>query len=459
MLKTLWFIIRLAALALAILWLLAQPGEAVFTWKDYTVETAPGIAVIAAIIGMTIIVWIVQFISFLINLPNAIRRRNLIVHHEKGNLALERAFSALTAGDSDLAEKETHRARKLLGKEHGLTLLAEAMVARQQGNTELAQHCYSQLLAGKNTAFLGLRGLLQLKKAEGDLNEALRYAREAETLYPRQGWIAKALFELEVQAANWTQGLSLIKKLVKLKVKTKDEASSDRAVIYTAQAISSFDDDQMSLLRKALKEDKRLIPAAKLMIKGYIAKGKRSQAVRLFEKTWSSAPHPDLLPLWEALTPDSALANQTKQMLWYEKLVDLNTESTDALCAAAKKAMELKLYSQGRNFLRTAERIQPSAKIYRLFADLEEQELGNMDAANAWLEKAMSAPEFKKWVCTETGLVYNDWSPLAPPHNSFNTMVWDYPANHQKKSGSTSEQLSVSEMMLIPGDVEANPIK
>ena len=153
MLKTLWFIIRLAALALAILWLLAQPGEAVFTWKDYTVETAPGIAVIAAIIGMTIIVWIVQFISFLINLPNAIRRRNLIVHHEKGNLALERAFSALTAGDSDLAEKETHRARKLLGKEHGLTLLAEAMVARQQGNMELAQHCYSQLLAGKNTAF------------------------------------------------------------------------------------------------------------------------------------------------------------------------------------------------------------------------------------------------------------------------------------------------------------------
>ena len=82
-----------------------------------------------------------------------------------------------------------------------------------------------------------------------------------------------------------------------------------------------------------------------------------------------------------------------------------------------------------------------------------------MDAANAWLEKAMSAPEFKKWVCTETGLVYNEWSPLTPPHNSFNTMVWDYPANHQKKSGSTSEQLSVSEMMLIPGDVEANPIK
>jgi len=48
-------------------------------------------------------------------------------------------------------------------------------------------------------------------------------------------------------------------------------------------------------------------------------------------------------------------------------------------------------------------------------------------AVRRWLERAMDAPENKVWTCAQSGLIYDRWSAFAAPHNSFNTILWDYP--------------------------------
>lgn len=439
MLKTLWFLIKLIAAMALCLWLINQPGAVAFSWQGYAIETSIGVSSVIILIFLFFFAALIRFWDMVFQLPQQWQHRKDKVTFEDGNRSLSKAFTALSAGDLKTAEKQLKRARNALGDAHGLTLLCEALLTRMQGDTKTAQDKYAKLLSSKDTAFLGLRGLLQLKRQEGDLDQAIRFAREAESLYPKHGWIAKALYEMELQAANWQHALQILEKLERKSTIDKDTAGKDRAAILTAMVMENETGgkDPIDLAKRAIKEAPDFVPAAQRLIILSLESGQNSLALKTFEKIWKTNPHPSLLSLWAKLMPRNKNTQPEKSLSWFEKLIALNGQSAESYIAAAEKAIDLRLYSQARQYLREADKREPSARLYKLFAKLEEAELDNDDAAKGWLQRASEMGQGKAWVCNETGLVYDDWMPLAPPHNSFNTIQWQDPKGVNRYAPST----------------------
>ncbi|MFP4314416.1 MAG: hypothetical protein ACLFR0_08835, partial [Alphaproteobacteria bacterium] len=159
----------------------------------------------------------------------------------------------------------------------------------------------------------------------------------------------------------------------------------------------------------------------------YVQTGQRRKAVSLIEKAWQVNTHPDLIPLWASAAPKSKKKSEAANLQWFERLLALNTGSAEGQLAVAKAAMEAGLWGEARNYLKMAENIRTSKKLYRYYALLEEKTGSNPEKVQEWLQRAADAPPERTWICQETGRMYDNWHVYAPPHDSFNTIRWDFP--------------------------------
>ncbi len=75
------------------------------------------------------------------------------------------------------------RAEKFLEKPE-LTTLLVAQAAEAAGDTQRATEAYKTLVTNEATRFVGVRGLLHQKLAEGDRETALKLAEKAFALKP-----------------------------------------------------------------------------------------------------------------------------------------------------------------------------------------------------------------------------------------------------------------------------------
>src|SRR5690606_25401604 len=122
----------------------------------------------------------------------------------------------------------------------------------------------------------------------------------------------------------------------------------------------------------------------------------------------------ELVPVWELLQPRNKKDISLERLKWYERLLALKPESVEGRMAAARVAMEEGLWGQARNYLGLAEEQgEEDARLYRLWAELEDRSTQNESAAQRWLERAEESPPPRCWVCRETGRIYPVWSPVA----------------------------------------------
>jgi HemY protein len=160
----------------------------------------------------------------------------------------------------------------------------------------------------------------------------------------------------------------------------------------------------------------------------YAAKGRRGKVISLVERAWKVNPHPDLADLWDKVAPPNKSSDLGRRLHWMEKLVEINPQNPDAHIATAEVAMDDGLWGEARVHLIKAEELRPTAQVFRLRAKLEEETTHNANSINHWLQKASDAPPDSVWYCTQTGHIYDQWSPTPLPHRSFNTMEWGLPA-------------------------------
>lgn len=432
MLKALWFLVKLGVVIAAILWISERPGQVEMSWLSYDVKMEIG--VFFAILAFLLVVLLLLHRGLL-----ALKRapKALALYHErssqdKAQRAITQGLSAIAAGDTKKARQCAKRARALQGKEYGLVDLLESMTARMEGDNVQAQMGFERLLERKDTAFLGVRGLLQVAMDEGRIHNAVAMAENAHKMHPKQRWIVKTLYQLYIQQNDWNNAEKALRKAKKMGVVSASQALSDRiamGLVGAQEALNAGDMDMAySMTLKAYKKDKTSLPAALMLLPHYLRLKKRKAAIRLVEKVWKHTPHPDLLLAWQAMEPQSKKKkNPAKTMAWYERLLALKPDSDEGQMAVAEIAIRENMYGEARAYLKMAESLRVSKKLYRLYADLEQKQTGDEAAVKLWLEKAADAPSHKVWTCTQSGLVYERWSAFATPHNSFNTIIWDYP--------------------------------
>lgn len=431
MIKALWFFIKAAVVAGVILWVAERPGTVRIEWMDYVFTLQMGLFLAALVVVVLLSIFIYRVIKTFVDFPASLRHYNRVKGREKGYRALTLGLTAVAAGDTQAAMREAKKAKTLLPEGDGLPLLLDAQAARLDGREEDAQARFVELLENKDAAFLGVRGLLQSSMDRGDHDEALNLAQKALILYPKQPWILRIVYDLALRLRRWHEAEDVLKRCVRVGAVSKERAKSDRCAMALALAIEAEDEGLHDVAERQYAKAKRLdasFAPVSILHAGYLMRrGQAKKARHLIERAWKKTPHAALVDLWLALMPEDKDADALSRLKWIERLVSINADNAALQISAGEAAMASGLWGEARSHFAKAEDIQPSVRLYKALARLEEMSSGNKEGAQQWLEKAAEAPADKAWICRESGRVYDHWDPIAEPHGSFNTIEWSVP--------------------------------
>jgi HemY protein len=152
--------------------------------------------------------------------------------------------------------------------------------------------------------------------------------------------------------------------------------------------------------------------------------GKNRKAAAAIEKSWGYSPHPDLLePYLEACDAPNASA----RLVAVQRLAKINPHHSDSNLAIASMALDAKIWGEARKFLEATLKQKPSAKVYRLMADLAELSDGNSEESRGWLRQATEANPDPAWVCNPCGHVHMEWAETCGKCGNFSGLVWEMP--------------------------------
>ena len=433
MFKALWVLTKIILLTAVAVWVADIPGEVQLSWNiyDITIQLGPFLVILLAALVMSMLIF--RGVQALFSIPSLMRAQADRGRLKKGMRALTLGLTAVAAGDKKIAYYQAYRAEKLLPRDYALPLLLKAQAALMKGRKEEADDAFTALLDHKDAAFLGVRGLIQSAVDDENYEFALEVGRQALSLYPRQAWILKSVYDLELRARDWQQARRTLDRVSGSDLMPKDAARDERVAIHIAWAQDERKEGRGALSLARLKEAHKLnpqhLPAALYLARAYVAEGKRKNAASVVEKIWRKNPHQDLVPLWMEAMPQTKKNPDAAKIEWLKKLNRMNAANNYGHLALARAYMQSEFWGEARQEAELAQEHGENAALYALLVDLEEKTSGDVMRIDDLKSKAIGAPQAACWICRDTGRVYQDWQPIAEPHGSFNSIVWDYPQN------------------------------
>jgi HemY protein len=427
MIRALIYFAQLAILVVAAVWLADRPGAVHIDFLEYRIESSAAALIVAAIAAAVLFALIYRFWRAIRGAPGDFAVWRSERKRRKGYRALTQGMVAVAAGDAGEARRQAVKADVLLG-DPPLTMLLSAQAAQLEGDDAAATRYFTAMLDNPETAFLGVRGLLNQANKAGDRALALAYAQRAHALRPDTPWVLAALFELQTGAGQWNDALATLKRMARQSQMTDAVARRQRAAILLAQALAAevegAGDGALDLAKGALDLAPDLIPAASLAARLYVKLGKTRRATRTIERIWPLAPHPELAAAYGAIWADEPALDRFKA---FQRLAQLKPDRAESHIALAEAALEAQLWGAARNHLDQARASAPSARVFRLLARLEEAEPGAIAAARRWLEEAASAPPSPGWTCGACGAAASTWTALCGHCGAFDRLAWQVP--------------------------------
>lgn len=448
MLRALLFVAKVALLAGAVIWFAQRPGVVEVRWMGYLVEASVGFA--AALLAGLLLVWTVFYRLWrgFVAVPAVLRRYRLARAREKGYRAVTSGLVAVAAGDGAAAEKYARRATHMI-PDAPLSRLLIAQAALLQGNAPRARTEFQALLEDDETAFLGLRGLLNDALLGRNDQDALAYIRRAEKLQPKRLWVVRTLFDLETKNREWTKALSTLRRAEKIGIFSSAAALRHRQALLCALGAESLQKGDLAealrTFRHAADADLSFAPAVVFLARAAHAAHKRHLGTKYLLKGWAAAPHPDIAEHWKKFKAPPKKARSIYDegrdfYLWMKQLYDLNPSHRESHRMIGEAALEAGMWREARHHLL-------QAADYRALAKLERAETGNEAKAREWLEIAAENPPDPKWICAECGYVTLDWEALCRHCGSFDAFQWMTPSldvreTPRKAMGSAADLLS-----------------
>ena len=410
-------------------WLADQPGRVEIEMLGYAVYTEQVGLLIGAMVLLTAVV------AVLYRVWRSLRRapRRIVEHRgaskrQRGYQALTQGMVAVAAGDSREAKRFAKRADALLS-DPPLTMLLSAQAAQLDGDEDAARRYFETMLDDSEMAFLGVRGLLMLALRNGDKQEALRLAGRAQSLRPNTPWVLKYLLELQVNAGQWGAADRTLQQAVKQGAVDAMTGRRQRAVLGVAlshEAAAAGDNATAAKqARQAHDMDPALVPATVANIKCLLADGKTRRAIKAVEAAWTSAPHPELAAMYVTLGGDDELP--LERVKRFQRLHGLRADHPESHLALAEASLAAQLWGEARRLLDQAAAVRRSVRVLRLYADLDEQEHGDLKAARRWLDEAASAPAENAWYCSACGSIAGAWRASCETCDGFSTVEWRVP--------------------------------
>ena len=432
--KVILFVVVIAALALGA-GLLSETGEVLrLTVAGWEFTLGPVQAVVLGVI-LFLAVWLALKVlgllaatfRFLNGDETAISRYFDRNRERKGYRALSEGMMALASGEPRLALIRAQNAERLLGKPE-LTTLLVAQAAEATGDHKRATEAYKTLLKDDATRFVGVRGLLQQKLAEGDREVALKLAEKAFELRPKHAETQDVLLRLQSDAGDWSGARTTLGAKLRAGTLPKDVYRRRDAVLALQQARTVIDDAASIEAREAAIEANKLspdlIPAAAMAARGYIAKADRKNATRVLKKAWEVLPHPDLAAAFAEIEPDESPQDRLKR---FRILTNARPDADESKLLLAELLVASEDFPAARRALDDVVTRAPTQRALAIMAAIARGEGAEDSIVRDLVARAIAAPRGPQWVCDKCHAIHDGWQPVCDNCGSFDTLSWKTP--------------------------------
>jgi HemY protein len=450
--RALWFIVKLALLVSAAVWLANRPGNLSLVWFGYRVDIPPlGLAMLGVILGIVALWFIGNGVARIMAVPGEIGAMRGHAREAKGYQMLTRGLAAAAAGDAREAKRLAQSARKLLshdGIEPPITRLLAAQAAQLEGDEAAAQAHFKALSETPETAILGLRGLAMGAMKAGNEEEARHLAERALAANPNAQWAADTALRLQVKIGRFEAAENSLKALVRAGALNATDGQKRRAALLTEKARQAIIADgsdvspESALIaaREAVKLAGDFAPARFVLVRLLTRAGKRKEAMRLIEQIWDSHPH-EILGEAYLLAGDNERPLERTQRL--DRLQRQNSDHAETHRVLAEADLAADLWGEARRHLERLVELEreslgaPTRSTCRAFAQLEERERRDQAAARSWLDAAAAAPADAAWICGqcghpgEAGPESGQWQLTCPRCQAIDSLVWQVPERAQ----------------------------
>jgi len=448
LIKILFFVAAVTALTFGATQLMDVSGGATIAIAGIELTLSPlqlafaFVALVVAVwLGLKLLAFLVAAFKFLNGDETAISRYFDRNREKKGYEALAEGMMALASGEGHLAMAKAQRADKLL-KQPQLTNLLTAQAAEMTGDTRKAEETYKKLLNDDKTRFVGVRGIMKQKLAEGDTETALKLAEKAFALKPKHEETQDVLLKLQAEKSDWKGARATLGAKLKSGHLPRDVHKRRDAVLALSEAKEILDEGSSIGAREAAIEANRLspdlIPAAVMAARGYIAAGNARYATRVLTKTWGASPHPDIAAAFAEIEPDETPAARIKR---FKALIKQSPDHPETKMLLAELNIAAEDFPAAKRALGDLNETDPTSRSLTLMAAIERGQGADDVVVRGWLARALTAPRGPQWVCETCGNIHAVWGPTCSNCGSFDTLAWKTPPAGEVAMPSGTEML------------------
>ncbi len=448
LLKVVLFLALVAAISTGAYLLQSTPTSLTIAFAGWEFNLGPLQASIAALLAIAL-VWvlmrlvglIVAMLRFVTGDETALSRYFDRNRERKGYDALNEGLIALASGEGRLALLRAQRAERYLNRPE-ITALLVAQAAEAAGDQTRASAAYKTLLGNDATRFVGVRGLMKQKLAEGDRDTALKLAQKAFELRPKHAETQNILLQLQSDNADWAGARATLGASARSGHVPKDVFRRRDAVMALQLAKGVLDDSASIEAREAAieanKKSPDLIPAAAMAARALIDKGDKKGAERILKKAWAALPHPDLAAAFAEVAPDETPSARFKRMA---ALLDQTPNHTETRLARAELLIAAEDFPAARRALGDLVETDPTTRAMVIMAAIE-RGTGSDDAVvRGWMARALTAPRGPQWCCDTCQAIHSQWAPTCENCHGFDTLSWRAPSEKIGPSATGAELL------------------
>lgn len=454
--KILVFVALVIAATFGVSALLETSGEVRISVANTEFTLTP----LVALVGLVVLLFAFWVILKLLNLliavfrflngdETAISRYFDRSRERKGFEALADGLMALASGESRTAMAKAAKAEKYL-KRPELTNLITAQAAEQSGDTRKAQEVYKRLLSDERTRFVGVRGIMKQKLADGDTDTALKLAEKAFALKPKHEETQDTLLRLQAGSEDWSGARKTLNAKLKHGSLPRDVHKRRDAVLALSEVKDLVADSSSIEVREAAIEANRLspdlIPAAAMAARSYVAQGKNRYATRVLKKAWDTQPHPELAAVFAEIEPKETPQARIKR---FKGLTKSTVDHPESKMLTAELNIAAEDFPEARRALGNLLDTHSTTRSLTIMAAIERGEGSDDAVVRGWLAKALSAPRGPQWVCENCQQVHGGWEPVCSNCKGFDTLSWKEAPQTEVVASTGAEMLP-----LIVGAIE-----
>jgi HemY protein len=446
--KIVFFVVLVAALAFGGMFLMDSEGSMDIAFMGFKVSLSP-IKVVISIVVLLGMAWLllklaglcVALVKFLLGDETALSRYFNRNRERKGFEAMAEGMMALASGEGRLAMAKASKAEKYLRKPE-LTNLLTAQAAEMTGDKRKAQEVYRRLVADDRTRFVGVRGIMKHKLAEGDTETALKLAEKAFALKPKHVETQDTLLQLQAGKKDWTAARNTLSAKLKHGAIPRDVHKRRDAVLALSEAKGIFETgatlEAQEAAIEANKKSPDLIPAAVMAADEYTRQNKARHATKVLKKAWDAQPHPDIAAAFARIAPNETPNARIKR---FANLVSAKPGHPETKMLMAELYIAAEDFPAARRTLDDLVKTHPTARSMTLMAAIERGEGAEDVVVRSWLTRALAAPRGPQWVCDKCQTIHAAWVPVCESCAAFDTLSWRTPAHFEVSMPSGAEML------------------